>query len=55
MSHTANMIAFLLFDLAVIAALALACLVPFRLGRRRIATVVQMPSDRLEPKQWAAA
>lgn len=58
MSHTADLIALAVLDLAAIAALAAICLVPFRLGRRPLATVVQTPSDRIEParvaEEWSA-
>ena len=55
MSSTASIIAVAVLDLAVIAALAAVCLMPFRLGRRRPSgTVVELQHDRLEPSRWAA-
>jgi hypothetical protein len=55
MSSSLNIALIALLDLAVIAALAAVCVVPFRLGRqRRAGTVLEFRHDRLEPSRWAA-
>jgi len=55
MSSAASIAVIAVLDLAVIAALAAVCVLPFRLGRRpRAGTVIQLRQDRLEPGHWAA-